>query len=316
MFSRRAAFVKSTARNAAGRRSEATPCTVSSNPRRSLQRWRGWGAASASLPEAGLANDCAELTELARDTDKRAQVGILPTHALRLASAALILTGPILTGPILTGPILTGLILTGLILTGLRLSLALVADAKIRAEAESCFDMLQRFDVGINMLIVVGAAVLFLVTLQSRWKPQLALAHLGELGSIMHVIDKHQRTKAPSGASLRAAALSPSQRRTLAQDQPVRYHDDCPKVLSLAAKVAAVYAQNSKDPLVVGASSDLQQITANLSSKIGQKINRTLSSAWHDPSIGATPLDVVQAAPAAYVTPMPMHPVSVAETQS
>ena len=44
-------------------------------------------------------------------------------------------------------------------------------------------------------------------------------------------------------------------------------------MLSLAAKVAAVYAQSSKDPVVVEASSDLQQITANLSAKIWQKIN-------------------------------------------
>ena len=43
-------------------------------------------------------------------------------------------------------------------------------------------------------------------------------------------------------------------------------------MLSLAAKVAAFYAQSSKDPVVVAAANDIGQLTANLSNKIWQKI--------------------------------------------
>jgi hypothetical protein len=42
--------------------------------------------------------------------------------------------------------------------------------------------------------------------------------------------------------------------------------------LSLTAKVAALYAQSSKDPVVIAAASDIGQITTNLSNKIWQKI--------------------------------------------
>ena len=41
---------------------------------------------------------------------------------------------------------------------------------------------------------------------------------------------------------------------------------------SRLAKVAALYAQSSKDPIVVDAVSDIGQITTNLSNKIWQKI--------------------------------------------
>jgi hypothetical protein len=43
-------------------------------------------------------------------------------------------------------------------------------------------------------------------------------------------------------------------------------------MLSLASKVAALYAQSSKDTVVVDAASDLNQVTSSLSSKIWQKI--------------------------------------------
>ena len=68
----------------------------------------------------------------------------------------------------------------------------------------------------------------------------------------------------------------------------MRYLDYCSEMLSLAAKVAAIYAQSSKDPQVVAASSDLQQITANLSSKIWQKINIAQSGLRTSEALAAT----------------------------
>ena len=120
-------------------------------------------------------------------------------------------------------------------------------------------------------MLVVGATVIFLATLEGRWKRQQALADLDELRSIIHVIDMHQLTKDPARASAMPTPSSPA--RPLTPHELVRYLDYCSEMLSMAAKVAAVYAQSSKDPQVVAASSDLQQITANLSAKIWQKIN-------------------------------------------
>jgi hypothetical protein len=80
----------------------------------------------------------------------------------------------------------------------------------------------------------------------------------------------HQLTKDP--ASLLAEPTPASPERRLSQVELVRYLDYCSEMLSLAAKVAAVYAQSTKDPQVVSAASDVQQLTANLSAKVWQKI--------------------------------------------
>jgi hypothetical protein len=55
-------------------------------------------------------------------------------------------------------------------------------------------------------------------------------------------------------------------------------------MLSLAAKVAALYAQSTKDPVVIETASDLAQITSNLSNKIWQKINIVQTGAQDQPA--------------------------------
>ena len=59
--------------------------------------------------------------------------------------------------------------------------------------------MMQGIEAAVNLLIVVGAAVLFLTTLEGRAKRNAALADLHQLRSIVHVIDMHQLTKDPGG---------------------------------------------------------------------------------------------------------------------
>lgn len=51
-----------------------------------------------------------------------------------------------------------------------------------------------------------------------------------------------------------------------------RYLDYCSEMLSLSAKIAALYAQSTSDSVVIEAASDLSTLTTNLSSKIWQKI--------------------------------------------
>ena len=46
---------------------------------------------------------------------------------------------------------------------------------------------------------LIGAAVLFLVTLEVRLRRQRALAAIHELRSLAHVVDMHQLTKHPEG---------------------------------------------------------------------------------------------------------------------
>ena len=51
-----------------------------------------------------------------------------------------------------------------------------------------------------------------------------------------------------------------------------RYLDYCSEMLSLTGKLAAVYAQNLPDPVVIDAVYDIESLTTDLSQKIWQKI--------------------------------------------
>ena len=51
-----------------------------------------------------------------------------------------------------------------------------------------------------------------------------------------------------------------------------RYLDYCSEMLSLTSKLAAVYAQNLPDPVVIDAVNEVESLTTNLSQKIWQKI--------------------------------------------
>ena len=52
----------------------------------------------------------------------------------------------------------------------------------------------------------------------------------------------------------------------------VRYLDYCSEMYSLTAKVATLYAQSSRDSLVINTVTEIEQIAANLSAKTWQKI--------------------------------------------
>jgi len=137
------------------------------------------------------------------------------------------------------------------------------------------FGSLQGLDALTNIVVVVGAGVVFLVTVESRAKRAEALADLHELRSIVHVIDMHQLTKDPTAGP--PTANSPA--RAMTPFELTRYLDYCSELLSLAAKVAALYAQSSTDPVVIDAVNDLERLTTNLSQKIWQKITLVSESA-------------------------------------
>lgn len=197
------------------------------------------------FPSASLAAVCAELALVARENNRRAQRLARPNYLLRLLSGLIILAGIALIGFVAT-------------------------QLEVKRDTESIYSTLQGIDAALNIVLVVGATVIFLASMEGRWKRQQALRDLDELRSIIHVIDMHQLTKDPASMLSAPTASSPS--RILSALDLVRYLDYCSEMLSLAAKVAAVYAQSTKDPQVVAASSDLQQLTANLSAKIWQKI--------------------------------------------
>lgn len=125
----------------------------------------------------------------------------------------------------------------------------------------------------LNEAIVLGAALLFLLSLEVRFKRTRALQVLHDLRAMSHVIDMHQLTKDPSRILNANASLTQSSpKRVLTPFLLSRYLDYCSELLSLIGKLAALYAQSLPDAVVVSAVNDIEILTTGLSRKIWQKI--------------------------------------------
>jgi hypothetical protein len=123
-----------------------------------------------------------------------------------------------------------------------------------------------------NSLLLVGATVIFLVTLESRIKRRRALQALHELRVIAHIIDMHQLTKDPERLHVQGPDTRSSPKRTMTNFELNRYLDYCSEMLSLSGKIAALYVQDFPDAHVVAAVNDIEDLTSGLSRKIWQKI--------------------------------------------
>lgn len=199
------------------------------------------------FPGSGLSQVCHELNNIARESKARVKAASEPNVALRVAIGAVLLAGLALLAYV-----------GGII--------------EVKRDAENLFGVLEGIDAGVNILVLMGAGVFFLATIETRLHRQRALDDLHELRSIVHVIDMHQLTKDPSKPNLVGHATASSPPRSLTPFELTRYLDYCSEMLSLAAKIAALYAQGTRDPIVIETSSDIGKLTADLSAKIWQKI--------------------------------------------
>ena len=199
------------------------------------------------FPGASLAKVCAELIAIAGESRARTARIQRPDYGLRAGIGAIIVGG-----------------------------LALLAYAagliEVKREGTNVYGILQGIESGFNIVLLMGAAIFFLATLETRMKRRRAMEGLHELRSIVHVIDMHQLTKDPTTLTEGGSDTESSPKRTMSAYDLGRYLDYCSEMLSLIAKVAALYAQSSKDSVVIAAASDIGQITTNLSNKIWQKI--------------------------------------------
>jgi hypothetical protein len=200
------------------------------------------------FPGAGLGEVCAELLRIAGESSDRAERISRRNVPLRVAIIALLVFG----------------------LGGLVWIVSLIDFT--RTSADSVYSVLQGLEAAANLVVLLGAALFFLVSIEVRLKRRRALAALHELRSIIHVIDMHQLTKDPSTAVSVAGKTASSPARTLSRFELTRYLDYCSEMLSLTAKVAVLFAQGFPDPIVTETVSDIERIAAGLSQKIWQKI--------------------------------------------
>ena len=133
-------------------------------------------------------------------------------------------------------------------------------------------EFIQVAEPGLNLVILIGAAIVFLVTIENRIKRKRALAALHELRSVAHIIDMHQLTKDPERLRKDAKVTSVSPKLNMTAVELSRYLDYCCELLSLNGKIAALYIQYFEDPVAISAANDIETLCTGLSRKIWQKI--------------------------------------------
>jgi hypothetical protein len=134
------------------------------------------------------------------------------------------------------------------------------------------FSVFQGVEAAMNIVVLSGAMLFFLVSLETRIKRRRSLSDLHRFRSIAHVIDMHQLTKDPSTILGGGAPTASSPKRTMSRFELTRYLNYCSETLSLTNKLAALYAQHLPDPVIIDAVNDIEDLTTNLCNKIWQKI--------------------------------------------
>lgn len=130
----------------------------------------------------------------------------------------------------------------------------------------------QGVDAALNVIILVGASVLSLITGEARIKRRRALKAIHELRVLAHVVELHQLTKDPDRLIYPDQTTTSSPPLAMTAFELTRYLDYCTEMLALIGNLAAFYAQRLGDPVVLSAVDAVESLTGGLSAKIWQKI--------------------------------------------
>lgn len=198
------------------------------------------------FPERGLTQVCEELLQVAQKGAEQAEWIARPLWPIRIT-------------------IVTAIIALLYIL--IRALTLLQLDTEVGGVAE----FVQTVEAGINDIILIGAAVYFLITIETRIKRERILKNLHELRSLAHIIDMHQLTKDPERAVQRPTTAS-SPKDDMTAFELTRYLDYCSEMLSLIGKIAALYTQGFEEPVVLATVNEIESLTNGLARKIWQKI--------------------------------------------
>jgi hypothetical protein len=199
------------------------------------------------FPDSGLSKVAADLSDISQGAVVRAAQIRRPNIGLRLLTAVVVIG---------VGSLLVRLV------TGLRWS-----DDLFEIE-----HFVQSLEALLGCAAFIGAAILFLVSLELRIKRRRALQAVHELRALAHIVDMHQLTKDPEGATGRGPTTDSSPRRSMTPFELGRYLDYCSELLSLISKIGALYVQEFPDPVALEAVDQLAVLTNGLTRNIWQKI--------------------------------------------
>lgn len=132
-------------------------------------------------------------------------------------------------------------------------------------------NFLEEFEAALGSLVFLGAAIAFLVTLETRFKRRKALIAIGELRAIAHIVDMHQLTKDPEPILATGPTTPNSPERTMTPFELSRYFDYCSEMLAITAKIGALYVQAFPDPIALASVDEVENLCSGLSRKVWQK---------------------------------------------
>lgn len=202
------------------------------------------------FPAAGLLAVAGELRAIVARHAARSAAMLRPDWRLRLLSAAL---------------------LAGGVGTLVLLLLALRPAADATSRLPPLPSLLEGLDAGLSILLFLGAAAIYVGSLELRSRRRRCFEALHELRAMAHIVDLHQLTKDPDQV-LHPAEHGAAEERALPPADLVRYLEYCTEMLSLIGKVAALYVQRFPDAQAVSAVDDIEDLTNGLSRKVWQKI--------------------------------------------
>jgi len=221
---------------------------------------------AARFPDAGLYDVCLELLSIARKAKRRSEKIQRPIYWVRAAV----------------------LVLVVLFLLGVREAvvqhLVVIGGVEMINQLKRFDQLLPLVDAGTNVLIVLGAALLFLTTMETRVKRSRALVAIHELRAIAHIIDMHQLTKEPERVMSTIIVTDVSPSITMSPAEMSRYLDYCSEMLALTGKLAALYVQEFGDPVALAAVNEVESLTTGLSRKIWQKMTMLHQVAKRSPA--------------------------------
>ena len=200
------------------------------------------------FPDSGLFNVCVRLHEISAQAKQRSAWIDRPIYGLRIAA---------------------GLIIFLILLVSIAPLFLLQPDGE---HMDEIVEFVQVLEPGINVVVLIGAAIFFLVTLEIRIKRSRALSAIHELRSVAHIIDMHQLTKDPERIGSRMVATSSSPKLDLKPFEMSRYLDYCSEMLSLTGKIAALYVQHFDDAVAIASANEVEQLCTSLARKMWQKI--------------------------------------------
>jgi len=234
------------------------------------------------FPDSGLFQVACELHRISQESVIRAQRIRRPNIPLRL------------------GILVLGVLVAGLIWHGARY-------IRMNDDVLLLEHFVQSVEASLGSAVFIGAAIVFLFSLELRLKRARALDAVRELRSLAHIIDMHQLTKDPERVTHNGNRTASSPKRTMTPFELGRYLDYCSELLSLTSKTGALYVQEFPDPIAIEAVDRLTNLTTDLSRNIWQKImilETTIAPTSHPakpvaliPEVPAAADDEVSAAP-------------------